>query len=175
VCKEITRILKNKKYNVVIPYAEQISFNDVSNRRAMNTFIDLIRCSAAIHHMQRTEKEGVLFADKQDFKNALDMMGLGEQTWSAKLSKPEQQIFEIIVETPGINQTAIATKIKKSAAYVSQVLHGDSKFTTSGLASKAPLICEDVYYKDTGRHVKEWKATAIFLKLDDFAVLGSTT
>jgi hypothetical protein len=173
-CREITRILKEKNYRVVVPFHERIQFSDGAkrNRRAINSFLDIIRCHAAIysHRREVNSETGMIQATIDDFQFAVDIMDIGELRYTVKLTKSEEAVWRLIKVKSGITQNAIAAALAISKGRVTQILHGEGK-NNSGLADKAPLISEEVYDKDTGVRSIQWAAVGTLEEREPFATL----
>lgn len=74
------RYLKRKK--VIIPFAEKIAeyldknynFQSIRLRRDFSRLLDLIKSSAVLHQYQRTEEDGFIIANEQDYEIAREII-----------------------------------------------------------------------------------------------------
>lgn len=144
-CREIIRDIKENNYIVKIPYAGAIQWRDVSNRRNLPMFLDLIKSFAVLRHRQREiDEEGHLIADLQDFIDAKQLYKSREQAQGTKLTASERNLCDALRRNGGemtYQQLAIALKVGEDR--ITQILNGKGKGHDSGLK-----------YKITGLHVE---------------------
>lgn len=144
-CREIIRDIKENNYIVKIPYAEAIQWRDVSNRRNLPMFLDLIKSFAVLRHRQREiDEEGHLIADLQDFVDAKELYTSRQQAQGTKLTASERNLCDVLRRNDGemtYHELAIALKVGEDR--ITQILNGKGKGHDSGLK-----------YKITGLHVE---------------------
>lgn len=167
--------------HVVIPYAEQIRFSSVANRRNPGMLLDLVKSVAIIHQYQREETElkvgRVIHATTEDFKIACQMYQAlnGESGGQmSKLTRSESELIQAIEKTHRYEFTV--TELRdllpdKSYNAIRKLLNGGSSHQAhySGLLEKCPAISvldrtdtsenggtsrrQKVYYWDHDRYV----------------------
>jgi hypothetical protein len=184
ICRQIMRIIKENRYRVVVPFANRIQFSPeaMGNRRAMNNFYDYLWASAILFHRQREHKKMDGYVEVtaaiDDFTRAQTMFPRSESVWDLKLSKREQQVYQMIAGSPGIQESEITKKLGMDKGYVHRLLHGDPHRSLAGLKDKAPVDYVREYNKDSGRQANIWTITRRLKEgIFDFVSLvdGSTT
>jgi len=99
VAKVISRILMEKKWNVLIPYVEKIEFS-TRDRRIPNFILSLIKSIAIVNQFGRATFNDLLFANIEDYKTAMKIWNkIGKQS-QTKLTCKEEKILEYL---PGEN------------------------------------------------------------------------
>ncbi|MGZ4950963.1 MAG: bifunctional DNA primase/polymerase [Halobacteriota archaeon] len=100
VCREIFRIIKEEigPFRVAIPYARFINWPGKDNRRNFDIFCDFIRGFAAFRCMQRQTREGVVFADNDDFHDAVTLYRSLSKTQTSKLTEREWLVLQAIFD-----------------------------------------------------------------------------
>lgn len=150
VCQAMWDILFSTVW-VVIPYAHQIQFNSISNRRNPDMLIDLIRAHAIMNQYQRKREEinGIICvtAKREDFVRASvlykQLSGkTGGQT--TKLTRREADVITAIRNLEQfeftIAQVQRVTCFTYNAIY--KVFHGSTSrgVSYSGLLEKCPAL-----------------------------------
>lgn len=142
VCRRMYAMIKEHLFNVRIPFAERIHFNDVSNSRIFPLFCDMIKGYTIFYYKQRkTDEKGNLVAEIEDFENARRLFDSRAENTVTKLTKPERDIVNYIIKHQGSNGCSISeiskgTKIKYQQ--VSRLIKGriDRKDDDGGLLAK---------------------------------------
>jgi len=98
VCRDIYRILHDEicPFTVVIPFADDILWPHKENRRNFDIFCDFICGYAALRCMQRDRRDGVVFANRDDFNDAAKLYRKLYQTQTSKLNKRQLAIIQAI-------------------------------------------------------------------------------
>jgi hypothetical protein len=143
VCQALTYDLKQKLFNVKIPFAKRIKLD--GDPRAYGMFSDMIRSSAAFRYQKRERDEaGRLIATIEDFKNAKSLyVGIGGHDRD-KYTDAELKLLKAIVSNGGEATQADLQRIcERSAGYISDVLNGRGKQGHGLLYKCKELIVED--------------------------------
>jgi len=150
VCQAMWDIIFSPVW-VVIPYAQQIKFNSISNRRNPDMLIDLIRAHAIMNQYQRKREEInkiiCITATMEDFVRASALYSkitgkTGGQT--TKLTRREADVITAIRNLEQyeftIAQVQRVTGLSYNAIY--KILHGTScrGVSYSGLLEKCPAL-----------------------------------
>jgi hypothetical protein len=126
-------------FAVVVPFASQIDFKDVENRRNLKIFFDLIKVFAVMNYLGReTDCYNNIIATKQDFETARKVFKTIEKQQVAKLNKHELRVIDelhnsVMCDTETLKK---ATGLPQSSLY--ELLHGDRNRNTEGLLGKVP-------------------------------------
>ena len=181
VCREMFRIIKEiGPFRVSIPYADFISFPRKDDRRNPDIFYDFIHGLAALRCMQRQTREGVVFANKEDFDDAADLYNSLSKTQTSKLTDREILVLQSIFDN---NKSATLNDLVESLRHkglkydtIRNILKGRHGRPDTGLLDKIPglTVCHlsDKWQdsSDTG-HVTS-KNTELFELPDDFDILN---
>ncbi|MCX6692953.1 MAG: hypothetical protein NT074_00105 [Methanomicrobiales archaeon] len=151
ICRAMWEILGDQRIYVAIPFAEQIRFLAVANRRNPEMVLDLIKAHAVLMFMQReTSTVGgitCINATRDDFDRAARLYGLlngtaGGQT--TKLTKREADILSVIEHHTWSEFTLPMLQRLTGIPHASlhRAFHGyTSRGTTySGLLEKCPAV-----------------------------------
>lgn len=103
VCREILRVFKNKRFKVIVPFADRIEFKSLKVRRDISMFISFIDACAILNYNGRTcteetcndEPVTVVEASEEDFKQALLLFDASANDGGRehKLSKEEMSLL----------------------------------------------------------------------------------
>lgn len=195
VCRRIYAMIKKQLFNVRIPFAERISFNDVSNSRIFPLFCDMIKGYAVFNYKQRKiDEKGNLIAQVEDFECAKVLFMSRAENTVTKLTTPEKQIVNFIIghqKEIGCSINEIAAGTKLDTTKINRTINGrtDRKNDAGGLLEKVKGMRKEEttdteYIRDTeGEHSvtigsKGRKATRYFIdgmsKLENYASLSIT-
>lgn len=149
ICREIIRNLKEHTFIVKILFARTIVWKYKSDRRAFSMFCDIIKAFTAFRYkIRKTDIDGALIAESQDYADALTLWNSIERSQTTKLNSREQKAVEILINRGEIYFIDFQTELKISGSQLSQMLKGrDGK---TGLLEKVPEITEEKVYIDTG-------------------------
>ena len=144
ICQAIMADLGPKEFNVIIPFAENIEFNNTDPRTA-SMFRDIIRASAIWNYAKRsTDKHGRLEANEEDFNQALDMFdSIGGQS-ANKWTEAERNILQTLINNERkatYGEVSKALDISKPRIF--EILNGRDKKDNQkkyGLLSKCPQL-----------------------------------
>jgi hypothetical protein len=126
-------------FAVVVPFASQIDFKDVENRRNLKIFFDLIKVFAVMNYLGReTDCYNNIIATKQDFETARKVFKTIEKQQVAKLNKHELCVIDELRNNDMCDTEKLrkATGLPQSSLY--ELLHGDRNRGTEGLLGKVP-------------------------------------
>ena len=127
VCQALTFDLKQKLFNVKIPFASKIKFD--GDPRAYGMFSDMIKSSAVFRHLKREKDDaGQLIATIEDFENAKSLYVEIDGHDRDKYTDAELRVLNAIVANDGVaTQAAIQEGSKLSSGRVSDILNGRGK------------------------------------------------
>jgi hypothetical protein len=149
VCQVLTYDLKQKLFNIKIPFASKIKFE--GDPRAYGMFSDMIRSSAVFRYRLREEDEANrLVATIEDFENAKSLyVEIGGHDRD-KYTDAELKVLNAIAAKGGnATQADIQEKADRSSGYISDILNGRGK-QGHGLLYK----CKDIIVEDKTRPIR---------------------
>jgi|GEM_PF-3264442 len=147
VCREVYRVLHEEigPFYVSIPFANKIQWPHKENRRNFGIFLDFIRGLAALRCMQREQRDGVIFADRDDFNDAAELYRKLNKTQTTKLNDRQLLIVQTIHDNRGsatLNELTTRLKdhdLKYDTIY--KIIHGRNG--KPGLLARIPgMTCE---------------------------------
>jgi Bifunctional DNA primase/polymerase, N-terminal len=141
VCREMFRIIKQEigPFRVSIPYAEFIAFPRKDDRRNPDIFYDFIHGLTALRCMQRSTREGVVFANKKDFDDAAALYNSLSKTQTSKLDDHELAVVQAIFnnnKSAAINNIVELSGLKYGT--IRNILKGRPGRPDTGLLDKIP-------------------------------------
>lgn len=168
ICREIFRVVKEQLLTVVIPFADEIGWNDTRNRRNQPMFLDMVKSFAVMRFMQRKKRdENTIIATKEDFEDARKLYHSRAETQTTKLTDLELDIVRFIYDNGETDIKAMQTGLNLPHYRAYQLLHGQKG--SGGILGKVPgLRCEKVSTDDGGRSVHK-----NVYEMVDFDLLGS--
>lgn len=142
VCRCVYDMLDDQTYNILIPYAECIEWNNPENRRNLTKFLDMIRAVAFYNIKQRESmtikngQETVYFATIDDYFRALEIYQVNAGKNATNLSEKEMKIFQFFAANVGkpMKLKDIAKKIKQTEQSAKNTMEGREK--NGGLLAK---------------------------------------
>jgi hypothetical protein len=147
VCREIYRILHEEigPFYVSIPFADKIQWPHKENRRNFGIFLDFIRGLAALRCMQRDQRDGVIFANRDDFDGAAALYRKLNKTQTTKLNDRQLLIVQAIHDNRGsatLNELTTRLKDQGLKYYtIYKIIHGRNG--KPGLLGRIPgMTCE---------------------------------
>ena len=99
ICRKIIGIIKSKKklFKVIIPYSDNIKFNNTRDTRKNNMFFDILMAFSVFKYRQReTDDNGYLIAEKEDFNDAAEFHNKYGIVHHFKLTAQEIEMCEIL-------------------------------------------------------------------------------
>lgn len=147
-----------KQVKVTVPYASKLMkyFNgEVRSRRDFGRFLDLVKCSAALHQMQRkTYDEGFIEANEQDYEYAREAVNymatslpVGLTHRLAKAYLACKDLYEIkkleYMETPSRDLTKPLTELQAEPIEKDT---GPLGFTQREIWAHCPIVSESNWY-----------------------------
>ena len=143
VCQFLTYDLKQKLFNVKIPFAKRIRLE--GDPRAYGMFADMIRSSAVFRYLKREEDEsGRLIATLEDFENARSLyVEIGGHDRDKYTDSELKVLIAIIVNGGVATQEEMQEEAELSPGRVSDILNGRGK-EGHGLLHK----CKDIIVED---------------------------
>ena len=143
VCQVLISDLKQKLFNVKIPFAKKIKFD--GDPRAYGMFADMIRSSAVFRYQMREKDEaGRLIATFEDFENAKSLyVEIGGHDRD-KYTDAELKVLYAIVANCGVaTQAEIQEWADLSPGRVSDLLNGRNKEGHGILHKSKDIIVEE--------------------------------
>lgn len=176
ICREIIRDIKKYLFRVLIPYNYLIEWRDASNRRNFDMFEDMIRGFAVYKYRQRERQGNILFAEFEDFDNAITLYNKRTEQQGRKLTDSELCLVKAI-SAAGVSDCKILQKMTGlTAGRITQLIRGKGKDNDSGLIHKVKgLHCErttekiadgtisKMYYSITGFDEKQYKESVVWI------------
>lgn len=106
VCRCIYSILNLNVYDIIIPFANVIEWNDIDHTRNWELFADLIRCSAYYNILNRermvnpyNENEISYLATYEDYENAIETYNKLAGNNTTKLSNNELKTIHVLMDS----------------------------------------------------------------------------
>jgi hypothetical protein len=126
---------------VKIPFAHNIRFSCVSNRRNLPIFLDLVKAYCILNYKARmTDENGSLIAEKEDFDYASELFETIAVQQVTKLDGKERRIATIIKQNAPCDIDTISDEIELSPSYIYEIIHGVKKSGNRGLREKIPQL-----------------------------------
>lgn len=143
VCQALTYDLKQKLFNVKIPFATRIRFT--GDPRAYGLFSDMIRSSAVFQYTKReTDESERLIATVEDFENAKSLfIEIGGHDRDKYTSSELKVLNAILANSGAATQAEIQDWAELSAGRVSDILNGRGKQGHGLLHKCKELIAEE--------------------------------
>lgn len=168
ICREIIRTIKEKKYNVKIPFAKRIKWNGRSNRRNLPIFLDIVKGYAVLRHLQRRiDSDGAIIADIKDFHDAKELYTGRAENQGLKLSDIEMKFCLVLAARKEATREEIAKAISVSVGRINHIVEGKNKSNgDSGLLGKVKGL-----YKESRivENEKKHKTHKTYYVLEDFS------
>jgi len=160
ICREILRYYKNKRFKVIVPFADRIEFRSLKVRRDISMFISFLDACAVLNHAKRacteeSDDEGpitIVEADEEDFHQALLLFEASANDGGRehKLSKEEMNLLIWLSEKMNQYPNGIPERIihaeylsgetekhrKPSRSTLRRILYG--KDGVGGIINKVP-------------------------------------
>lgn len=136
-CRVIIDDIKSKKFTVLIPYAKQIIWADMANRRNLEMFLDFIKAFAIFDYRHRAKvNETTIEANIEDFNNALSLYSKRAENQKFKLNDNEFALLRTMeLNRPYyIEQLQELTKLPYLTVY--RAFHGRDAKAGGGLLNK---------------------------------------
>lgn len=136
ICRCIIQDIKEQLYTVIIPYAHDMEWIDIGNRRNFLIFADIIKAFAVLRHRQRYHTEdGCIIADIEDYNDAKELYIGRAKNQGTKLTDVELRFCNILKDTGELDFTQLQKLMGVSQGRISQIIHGKGK-GDSGLINK---------------------------------------
>jgi DNA-binding CsgD family transcriptional regulator len=170
ICREIIRDIKTNTYIVKIPFAKDIIWRDLQNRRNLPIFLDIIKSYTILRHRQREKDlDGALIADIQDYYDAKDLYTRRAENQGLKLTDTEMKLCLILAGRGEATRGEIAKAMGISVGRVSHLVYGKDKNKDAGLLHK---VCGFDVEKRTVENSVGHKTQKVYLQLSGFDALG---
>ena len=158
ICREIIKIIKSKGlFKTRIPYSNNIKFNSMRDGRKNDRFLDIIKAFSVFNYKQRkTNNEGYLIADIDDFNNAAKFYNKYGIVHYYELTAQEIEMCEIL----------------QGRKYHSELRYG--AFTTTDLVKFMNLSATRIR-QITNRIEKEFEGLGVFDRYFDKHKEGGRT
>ena len=138
ICRCIIDDIKQQLYTVVVPYSDDISWIDKSNRRNFLIFGDILRAFTVLRHRQRYRTEdNFLISNIDDFNDAKDLYVGRAKNQGTKLTDAELRFCNLLNGSGELDYNQLQKKLGISQGRISQIIHGKGK-GDSGLVNKVP-------------------------------------
>lgn len=143
ICRCIIDDIKQQLYTVVVPYADDISWINKSNRRNFLIFADILRAFTVLRHRQRYRTENnELIANIDDFNDAKELYVGRAKNQGTKLTDVELRFCNLLNGSAEMDYNHLQRALGVSQGRISQIINGKGK-GDSGLINKVPgLIIE---------------------------------
>lgn len=149
VCRAILEDVCKNLTDVVIPYADKFIPLDVSNRRNVPLFFDVVKAFAKLNYKQRNiNDKGEIEANLTDFMNAEAHIKHILKGLTTKLNAQERELLRLISDNNGLLQQELVHKSGMSSTRVTQLLNGRNG--KSGLLSKVPTLQQESITESDG-------------------------
>jgi putative DNA primase/helicase len=146
VCKVMWSFILDEPKPVWVWFAEAIEFQDVSNRRNVRIFIDLIMSFARIRYRQRqVDDRGRIIATLEDFESAVDLYSalVTDKGSQALQLTSEMNDLLLAIRDRGLDQFTINDLVHRTRApyqTIRRILKGRPERNQPGLLDKCPVI-----------------------------------
>ena len=143
VCRAIFQNIKEHLYTVIIPFIDDINWEDYKNRRNFPMFQDIISAFTILRHMQRkkSEDKNIVYSDIDDYNDAMNLYNSRAKYQSTKLTDAELDFLEELKDGEEYTYLEMQIALDISKGRVTQLLYG--KDGHSGLLNKVSgLSCE---------------------------------
>lgn len=183
ICRCIFDLLQIRTYDVVIPYAEAITWRHEKNRRNQPKFMDIIRAVCVYKAYQRKPVKDCIIATLEDFYRAVDIYSGTAAQNNTNLTSEETEIINYLIdknlesqdfrENPS-RETAyratideVAYVLHKKVSRTRQIMIGNPQRNTPGLDGKI----ENFFGEKEGE--KPYRTLYYFVGTHDFCVYES--
>lgn len=146
VCKVMWSFILDEPKPVWVWFAEAIAFQDVSNRRNVRIFIDLIMSFARIRFKQRqVDDRGRIIATLEDFKSAVDLYSalVTDKGSQALQLTSEMNDLLLAIRDRGLDQFTINDLVHHTRVpyqTIRRILKGRPERDQAGLLDRCPVI-----------------------------------
>ncbi len=146
VCKVMWSFILDEPKPVWVWFAEAIEFQDITNRRNVRIFIDLIMSFARIRYRQRqVDDRGRLIATLGDFKSAVDLYSalVTDRGSQALQLTSEMNGLLTVIRDRGFDQFTINDLVYHTRApyqTIRRILKGRPERDQAGLLDRCPVI-----------------------------------
>lgn len=141
ICQEIIKIIKPKKlFKILIPYSDNIKFNNTRDGRKNDMFFDMIKAFTVFKYKQRKpDDEGYLIADIEDFCDAAEFYNEYGVTHYLELTAREIELCKIVMENNLITIRRLVKITNLSPSGIDKILKGiDKKLDGLGVFKRFP-------------------------------------
>lgn len=124
VCRAIYDILSESTYEIIIPYARAIKWENKENSRNFLMFKDIIR-SLAVYRIRKLQcVEGRYLAGIEDFYYAKKIYDTLADTHNSNLSNDELKIMRIMTSAGALDRHALMDSMGCSYNHIVHLMHG---------------------------------------------------
>jgi hypothetical protein len=128
-------------HKIKIPFADNVKFSDVRNRRNLPIFFDFVEAYCILNYRARkTGQDGSLVAEKEDFECARELFETIAIQQVTKLNEKERLAARVIAQNTPCNIDIIADETGLSTSYVYELIHGNKRSGNRGLLEKIPEL-----------------------------------
>jgi hypothetical protein len=133
--------LNRTHYKIKIPFADNLRFSDVSNRRNQLIFFDFVKAYCILNYREReTDHDDSLIAEKEDFESARALFATIAVQQITKLNEKERLVADAIKQFGPCDTNTIADTTGLSTSYIHEIIHGTKKGGNRGLQEKIPEL-----------------------------------
>ena len=136
ICRCIIDDIKQQLYTVIVPFADDLLWEDIDNRRNFLIFADIIRAFAVLRHRQRYHtKNNEIIANIEDFNDAKNLYIGRARNQGTKLTDVELKFCNLLNGSGEMDYNVLQKAMGVSQGRISQIIHGKGK-GDSGLINK---------------------------------------
>ncbi|MBU0964711.1 hypothetical protein KKC06_06755, partial [Patescibacteria group bacterium] len=136
ICRCIVEDIKHQLYTVIVPFADDMDWVDINNRRNFLIFADIIKAFAALRHRQRYHTENnEIIANIDDFNDAKELYIGRARNQGTKLTDAELKFCNLLNGAGELDYNVLQKSMNVSQGRISQIIHGKGK-GDSGLINK---------------------------------------
>ena len=144
ICRAIIEDIKSNMFKVRTPFASEIDFGDVSNRRNVDIFLDMVKAYTVLRYRQRyIDDDGFLISSVDDYDDAKRLYETRGKNQGLKLTDAELRV-SIILSTAGeVDANELMKLTGLSQGRISQLINGHKDRPESGLKFKLKGLVEE--------------------------------
>lgn len=143
ICRYIMQDIKENTYTVLIPYADDLEWDDLQNRRNFPIFLDIVKSFAVLRHRQRyhtTNNE--IIANIEDFNDAKSLYTKRARNQGTKLNDIELKFCTALHGAGELDYNTLQKKLGVSQGRISQIIRGKGKGDTGLIHKVKGLVVE---------------------------------
>lgn len=143
-CRAFLKDIKEHTFNVIVPFASKIEWDNTENRRNFSILIDIIKAFAVLNYKDRQiSANNFLIATDEDLKLALKLYTPVKRNQTLKLTNQEILIYDFLSgydEYNAIDSNTLQLKFGISQERLYQIIHGMPSRNKIGMLEKCKGI-----------------------------------